>query len=264
MTLIITEISWRGIAMAADSTLTFGGKRTQQNAARKLQTIPHLAAGVSYWGYGDLTDRASGKTRRTDDWLDEFVGKDNSTSLADFAQSLSDALNQMLGPGHGQEPRMGFHVAGFAPSKMGSAPSFFHVHDGPSTSLEQRGQAVDPTRFNANNDYPPNLCEVAVQTGRLLTRNGDFQVYAAWDAMMNVLFGLLDQQKTIAFPKDGSLKDREDYLRFQINTIASIYDLSNRLPIIGGTIDTLSISVAGVDDSGIDDSGIVQKPPTGP
>ena len=87
MTLIITEISRHGIAMAADSTLTFGGQSTQQNAARKLQAIRHLNAGVSYWGLGALNDLASGEVRATDKWLEEFISADKSTTVGAFASS---------------------------------------------------------------------------------------------------------------------------------------------------------------------------------
>lgn len=68
---------------------------------------------------------------------------------------------------------------------------------------------------------------------------------------MSHMFAVLDRQKVIGFPKDGSLKDREDYVRFQVETIARIYSLSNRLPTIGGAVDTLRISPTGLDCSGI-------------
>jgi hypothetical protein len=55
MTLIITELSQFGIAMAADSAVTYTDSNTGRswavpNAAKKLQSIPYLKAGVSCWG----------------------------------------------------------------------------------------------------------------------------------------------------------------------------------------------------------------------
>src|SRR4051794_9688353 len=69
MTLILTEISCHGIAMAADSAVTeiytaTGAAVATPNAARKLQPVPHLRAGLSCWGMGEIEDIP------TDQWLE--------------------------------------------------------------------------------------------------------------------------------------------------------------------------------------------------
>jgi hypothetical protein len=61
MTLIITELSNFGIAMVADSAVTFteilpDGREASHvlNGAQKLQVIPYLKAGISVWGLGGI------------------------------------------------------------------------------------------------------------------------------------------------------------------------------------------------------------------
>jgi len=54
MTLILTQLSQAGIAMAADSAISFlvNGKlatKEQQNW-NKLLRVPRIKAGISYWG----------------------------------------------------------------------------------------------------------------------------------------------------------------------------------------------------------------------
>jgi hypothetical protein len=66
MTLVLTELTTHGVAMAADSAVTITNTSTglsyvQPNAAKKLHSIPYLSAGISCWGLGTIdgaqTDR---------------------------------------------------------------------------------------------------------------------------------------------------------------------------------------------------------------
>ena len=57
ITLVLTELSSLGIAMAANFAVTFMNPDTglafaEPNLARKLQEIPYLNAGISCWGIG--------------------------------------------------------------------------------------------------------------------------------------------------------------------------------------------------------------------
>jgi len=177
MTLVLGELSSFGIAMAADSAVTITNTRTglshaRPNAARKLQFVPYLNAGVSCWGLGEIA------VRPTDEWLSEFI-HNNSTlrTLRSFAEELARQLNSLV-----RDPRVGtgiagFHLAGFENYNSISTPSFYHIHDGISQVLQSRGITINSNQFNANHDMPPDIYESNFSNGGwYLTRNGDFQV----------------------------------------------------------------------------------------
>src|SRR5262245_56676211 len=112
MTLVITEISEFGIAMVADSAVTVtatlpSGSSTQEvlNAARKLQIIDYLSAGISMWGVGSIRNVPS------DLWIEDFIDlHSNIATINEFANELAGELQQAIGSV--QRP-MGFHLAGY-------------------------------------------------------------------------------------------------------------------------------------------------------
>lgn len=251
MTLVITEISRHGIAMAADSTVTELGKtpRAIPNAVKKLHRIDRLRAGISFWGLGAISDQASNSSTPTEEWIAEFLAKDESADLSRFVKSLAAKLNELLGPSALGKSRIGFHVAGHEMFEDNLCPSFYHVHDGPSSTLDPDGNRIDPKRINPNHDHPPGDCSSkATGKNRLIIRNGDFRVYATLFSVVEPLFRMLEAAGTISFPKDDSLRCRADYLVFQIEMISRIYQLSNRIPTIGGRIDCLTLSSRAIEE----------------
>lgn len=248
MTLVLTELTSYGIAMAADSAVTSINNATGQtsvrnNAATKLQKITYLNAGASCWGLG----RISGTP--TDKWLANFIASNSSLStLSSFATALESELNKVVTA----DPNgsLGFHLAGYEKVVGINGPSFYHIHDGPSTTLQQRGITVNPSRFNANHDMPPNLLPpiLAVAPG-WITRNGSYVLYAQIFHLLEMYFSALGQQGII-IPDSHNLMDRAEYLIFQIRTVSEIYRLSNLVQGIGGSINYLTISPAGIQDEG--------------
>jgi hypothetical protein len=170
MTLVLTELTQFGIAMAADSAVTYtltstGHSFVKPNAARKLQAIPYLSAGVSCWGLGEVGGEP------TDEWLADFICTHSSVpDLASFADALATSLQSQVGPSPTKQSRLGFHLAGFEKYNGMPVPSFYHIHDGRSTTLEARGIMVDPSHFNANYDIPPEeFLKLAESGGGWLT-----------------------------------------------------------------------------------------------
>lgn len=251
MTLVLTELTPLGIAMAADSTVTFthpsGVAHAVPNVAKKLQVVPYLNAGISCWGIGQIGGRS------TDAWLHNFIqANTGALSLRDFAEDLANRLNTQVGPSPNGADRLGFHLAGFEDYKGQPTPSFFHIHDGPSDALSRRGITVDPTRFNANHDVPPEVYLESIAAGRApVTRNGDYQLYAALFELLSSFFENVYHQTGIMFPQSASLTDRAEYLVFQIRTISEIYRLSNLVPGIGGAISYLTIAPTGIHSFGV-------------
>lgn len=237
--------------MAAESAVTFEDRRTgilhvEPNAARKLHKVASLNAGVSCWGIGSI-----GGTP-TDHWLEEFIVENSSLpGLSFFAEELASRLRSVLGPAPGDRARLGFHIAGFEQYDGNPVPSFYHVHDGPSTTLMERGGNVDPTRFNANHDMPPSeFLKRAAHGGGWITRNGDYQLYGRIFGLLESLFREL-REIGIHIPHSQDLRDRAEYLVFQIRTVAELYRMSNLVPGIGGPIRFLTISPKGIQSEGV-------------
>lgn len=247
MTLILTEIGLNGISMAADSAVTFsGGGRTiaRPNIAQKLQTIPNLNAGISCWGRG----RISGTP--TDQWLATFISTNSRRrTLKGFANELARQLNIQLTAS--RTGSVGFHLAGYESYARILTPSFYHIHDGPSTTLHQRGIHVNPNRFNANHDLPPNLFATITRSNYFITRNGDYQLYAQLFHLLNNFFNNLYTAHSIRMPSSHNLSDRAEYLVFQIRTVSEIYRISNLIPGIGGDINYLTIDSNGINSQGV-------------
>lgn len=249
MTLILTELTCHGIAMAADSTLTAVDTRTGvaqaiPNAARKLQQIPTLSAGISFWGLGQIEGQF------TDQWIAHFINNTTAATIEEFASLLADRLNAVIGPNADGHGCLGFHVAGFVEHNGEPTPTFFHVHDGRSTVLERRNVVIDSSQFNANHDVPPDIARELIAAGGYITRNGDFQIYARMFRELERFFGTLRSQG-VNVPNTNNLSDRAEYLVFQIRTVAEVYRLSNLVPGIGGAIQYLTITPAGILDYGI-------------
>lgn len=245
MTLILTELSTQGIAMVADSavTSTSGGRIiVRANVAQKLYEIPYLQAGISCWGIGMISGV------RTDQWLSDFINNNSTiTTLQDFANELSLQLNAQVTP-NPSSSSLGFHLAGFDSYHGNTVPSFYHIHDGPSTSLQSRGITINPNQFNANHDVPPNLFRRFTLNRPYVTRNGDFQIYAN---IFGFIEGFFNQMQRIRLFPSPNLSDRREYLVFQIKTMAEIYRLSNLAPSIAGDINYLTINSNGIHSSGV-------------
>jgi hypothetical protein len=132
MTLILTEVSQAGIAMAADSAISYflpngSIKHIDHKGWRKVLWIPRIRAGVSYWGFvGKVT------SQRFDEWLEDRIRSQNYQDLLGFATFLADELNAKCSHhplGHDQ--CVGVHVAGYHPWADGARrPTFYHVHNG--------------------------------------------------------------------------------------------------------------------------------------
>jgi hypothetical protein len=259
MTLVLTEISRFGIAMAADSAVTIT-RPTEQGSVtrvlvgvRKLQAIEKLDAGISVWGGGNIDGGDS------DIWLDQFIrGRQNEYhSLKDFAILLQNELRNHLPPIDAEKNpggTIGFHLAGFVESNGRKAPTFYHIHNGRSKKLEMRGEVVDGRMVNANHDIPPEEGRMILDSGMVcVIHNGDYQIYKeVFDYLHNFFSELEEKTKgQLLLPYSASLADRVEWLRFQIATISALYNFAGlrnaareivKLPTIGGPITTLAIS----------------------
>jgi hypothetical protein len=250
VTLVLTEISPLGIAMATDSAVTYidpatGAKWTEPNRQLKLHSVPSLNAGISCWGLGTIDGM------QTDTWLANFISRHGSaTDLTDLATRLATELNRMLGQNTDGRARMGCHVAGYLDDGLGAVPSIYHVHDGPSDLMQLRGLTVDPAVFNANHDCPPAITREAQKKGEaMIWRNGDWMLHAQIHGALETLFKGL-RGSGIIIPMSMDLRDRADYLTFLVRTTAEIYRHSNLMRGIAGRIPFLAIGPSGIHSEG--------------
>lgn len=135
MTLILTELSRYGIAMAADSALTVPTllpvERQYINrvyfGATKLRPIPKLKAGISFWGQGQI------RGVDTDVWLLDFIHRNENryNTLRQFALLLRNQLRQEIGRMQDTDAeslrwgKIGFHLAGYVKYNGTKVPTFW-------------------------------------------------------------------------------------------------------------------------------------------
>jgi len=250
MTLIRSMLTPFGIVMGADSTLTVeypfpNGEKIGRHYtnAKKLQKIPQLHAGISWWGKGIIDGM------NADTWLENYIKNDRSTTLANFAESLRDKLRELgfrvTDNRHLRYGTIGFHLAGFTEYNGKNVPILYHIHNGESEVYKD----IDPHLVNANLDWTPQKVLEEFGKGHFGgLRNGDFIPYAivsgylyqAFVKLNNVIFEGQTAPFLIPYPRDN-LDKWTEFVRFEIKMVSEIYALSNYPKIIGGQIATLTI-----------------------
>lgn len=256
MTLVMTEVSTYGVAMAADSAVTFPDGRVYVGA-QKLIPVPQINAGLSIWGRGSVNGTAA------DTWLQGFVQNDvpSEMTLLDMAETLVDRLNNEFGGPIND--RMGIHVGGFGEKNGIRGPAFYHIHNGHfhfkfgNGAINLVPEENPPIReLRVHEDHPPQI-----YTGDnfpIPTRNGDFSIFAILYDQLNPILKNIQNSTGFSFPFPPSLAARGENVRFWINMARELYRLSNfRIRVlpqpatagdagIGGPISVLTISSEGI------------------
>jgi hypothetical protein len=190
VTLILTELSQAGIAMAADSAISMSvnGQLVTKDKIRwkKLLKVPKIKAGVSYWGSVGLVTPT-----RFDEWLEQKINRGSYTDLRSLADYLTIEMNSAAGNTPVKE-QVGVHVAGLQLWKDGiSRPTFYHIHNGHShvvfeQSLEKGQLETRPVwhilpreLFARHDDFSPESRppDALSSAGAYLTRNGDYAAF---------------------------------------------------------------------------------------
>lgn len=256
MTLVLSQLTPYGIAMAADTAISVKFEypdrtleRTYTNA-KKLQEIPQLNAGISWWGEGRIDGVFA------DLWLERFISQSSAEDLEEFAVSLQNELRRLgftipdNAPTHIlRYGTIGFHLAGFVDYNSRRVPTLYHIHNGRSDVYPD----IDPHIVNANHDFPPSRV-IEFWSRRMWPglRNGDFLPYAVLSNHLSEFFRELHENIQIdgrpfqiPYPTN-SIDSISKFLRFNIRLVREIYALSNYPPIIGGKVITLTISEDGI------------------
>lgn len=235
MTLVITEISRFGIAMVADSAVTFtevlpSGDNVHYvlSGARKLQVIPHLNAGISVWGLGAVPTMSGELSTAV--WLEDFIKRHSSTvSLDGFANELVEELQSTIGD---RKQPMGFHLAGYVEVNGQRLPTFYHVRN-----VDGTYKHYEHHEFVPGQDYPPkDIGENQIY----ITRNGDYGPYAALVETMQIALPHIQVGMGLTIPHP-SLEGRVVYHSAWVRFISELYASSGLLRTIGGTVSALGI-----------------------
>jgi len=265
MTLVLTELSNAGIAMAADSAITTIRGRVievDEHGWLKLIRVPSIKAAVSYWGMVG----AVSKRMQFDQWLRRVIDSKNYSDLPSFADHLVNSLNEACK--HKPLPDkhdMGIHVAGYHDWDDGvRRPYFYHVHNGhgrygvmhvPDTqgsiSVVIPKWQSDPRKlFEKHLDFPNESRTLEANLMLLqygyITRNGDFFIYSVIWEKLSEAFDYINKIPNVSIPRDSSnLGSRKGLLHTILETIIRLYRCSNQSRIVGGTVSSLAISPKG-------------------
>jgi len=264
MTLILTELTSYGIAMAADSAITRDIRKPDGTigqkvycGAKKLFVVSRLNTGIACWGWVYIPQPGQGwstderKLDLIELWLPHFLEKkeENYNSVADLANLLEGELRQRI-------PRIdvkkypegdgGIHLAGYESKGEELLPTLWHIHNGKSQALPDK--KLDPTIVNANNDVSLEKGKLIVENpgSYAIIRNGDIKPYIALSKLLfeadSPFSRFLGDEAGLTFPYATSLAERANFLKFQIHTVAGIYRFSKGERGIGGPVTTLTIS----------------------
>ena len=257
MTLILTEVSQLGIAMAADSLISNvnnKGNVVGYTHWKKLLKVRRINAGISYWGHVGSIVRVG----QFDEWLEKKIADGDYTDLGSLADCLATEMNHAVRdqPLPNDQPA-GIHVAGMERWTDGVCrPTLYHVHNGdasPVIQMRQNGTVeIVPNKsprelFTRHDDFsrgskdPSALINLLDTGGSVLTRNGDYVPFTIISAGLNIIFQNLHAIPQVsARQKPETLGRRIGYLKSLIEINIRIYKLSS-LSSIGGEVLTVGI-----------------------
>lgn len=267
MTLIITELSPLGIAMAADTAEIVSGVNVRgliEDRAffglTKLLPVRKLQAGISYWGWAKMPP-SSYTGRWMDWWLEYFLvnNRNNYDTIEDLALLLETELRRTVPPLSEEELKSepsgqgGIHLAGFLEENGKKLPCFWHIHNGFSQALPEK--KLDPHVVNANYDCPPQKY-LGLGAGAIyVTTNGDTEAYLRFfRKYLREYLGELNREMGIVIPI-RTIDFTAEFWRAQIRFISELYsiagirdEISLRKMVrgIGGEVTTLTITEEGI------------------
>lgn len=192
------------LVCAADRRISKGSDLSFDSCRRKLFSIPHLNAYISYFGLAQVFPH--GRSQYLSDWLPAFILKNVAVkNLHDFCFRLRQELNKVV-PAHILRANAsGFHVCGY---NSDGFPEFWYLSN--IGGMDQFRYTNLQTRYA---DPTPDFLERdarklgwdgknpgSVRNVTWIYRNGDIRAHvAAWeklDQMFVELLGFQDFKKT--------------------------------------------------------------------
>lgn len=259
MTLLLTEITDKGVVFAADRNLSWfdtnsgkiGGLAYRR---KKILGIEHIAAAVGYFGNAHV-----GRDKMLmDEWLESFIqGNSDCGTPEQFAYRLKDGLDANLT--HGQKQRMlGLHLAGYTEQEGLRLPTFWFVRN--IQRMQGPFYIGVNERFAVSEDFlhrdvrfvkPDMLHEYLRAHGGRVYRNGTLAPYVAIAghvySLFRTIWALRHEWDVQEFQPPSTLEEYAALSRFHIELTTRIYDLFSTSEVrpIGGGVDVIMISPDG-------------------
>jgi hypothetical protein len=244
MTLIVTNFSHHGIILAADSNVSMG--QTVLATRRKVFRIPTISAGIACAGsmyVGSLM---------LEDWMDAFIGGEQASysDLSGFCDALAEGLNRDRTESQKTKPVIG-HIAGY----VDGVPTMWHIsnvellldqggkYSKPASDVTVRGPDFDQSAWEAS-----VLSNPAEAMPLAYFVNGPVEGRIAFNTYVQSLNDWLRQlwQPGLPFRAPSSIQEQEDVTRTSMEVMRLLFRMSSMSATIGGTIQSLAISPAGL------------------
>lgn len=259
MTLLLTEMTGKGIVFAADRNLSWFDTRTGRIGGlayrrKKILGVEHLAAGLGYFGNAHV-----GRNKiLMDEWLERFIQESSDcATLEQLAQRLRDGLEADLTDAQRQR-MLGLHVAGYTEQEGLRLPTFWFVRN--IQGMRGPFYVGVGERFEVSEDFllrdvrfvkPELLHEYLLDHGGHVYRNGTLAPYVAVAdhvySLFRTIWALRKEWRIEEFQPPSTLARYAALSRFHIELTARIYELfsDSENPPIGGGVDVITIAPNG-------------------
>lgn len=254
MTLIVSEVSRLGIAMAADSAETSGHncrwnlthpQPAVRTGAEKIAAIESCRTAIAGWGVAHL-----GKDQMpTDLFLQDFAcDVPRGLGLAKIGERLADRVNKLGGPracGDG-----GFHVAGYAHDDGCSYPAIYHVYPD-SAGVMQLHFDWPNKHWDGYENSRPEGWRQALDKGSIgWLFNGSIKTYKRLSKEIYRIYEDVKTRPATGHPPSSlsELGVRGRLLRLIVANVCDLYALAGQHPTISKPVSWLTISEKGIQD----------------
>lgn len=240
MTLVVSEVSGLGIVMVGDGAVTIrpntGPDRVVDGAA-KVQYARKANIGFAIWG------SACVNMSQMDAWLARFIERHDSQSmgLEGMAKSLASALTEDLSKeaDSGERLRRGIHIAGY----VDGLPHLYHVHTGDEGTPQHFPRVFKDFPYVRQPDLDAYRERLETIGGYHL-RNGYYRMFGT---LFDSIYGYTEALKALDFGwPNRSLDDRASLYCLLLRFISDTLEADNRLPSVGGEIQALGFTEAGM------------------
>jgi hypothetical protein len=245
MTLIITELSTLGIAMTADTAITWGALHTDGlikdrsfKGLRKIIPVKKINAGISYWGWTNVEKFGDVTSIFFDEWLSNFLIQHDKdyNNIEELVHLLEPELNRIIPEIPEEEFKEipfgngGVHVAGYTEFEGKKVPTMWHIHNGKSQAIPD---GRNPRKVHARNDCDPkNFIELSKKGYTYTTRNGEIERYVKFFIPFYQFIQDIQKSDQLIIPMPDLLA-RAYFWKAQIQFLSQMLSISGQFSRIG-------------------------------
>lgn len=238
MSLILTQINKFGIVFVTDSNITVNGSSTEKG--KKIFKISRLKAAMC------LTGAYSVDGKRMDKWIIDYIGKDKSKSLKEFAKKLCKSLEGKM---TSEEKSKGciVHICGFVKEKDHEHPEMWGISN--IDLLPDGKYSSGKEQFNFREDFwNRDWTKNNLKNQFVNPASYGYQYYINGFTAGRISFNILTQylndflskvwkDGNYSFRSPRDIKEYESLAKFTMDYIGLMFNLSDYSPkYIGGKV----------------------------